>query len=158
MKGIKHLIECHCTLPQYRNSKKILYHKFIVFSIIDNSDTVISKFAQCNNCDVVHRVYDICKSEILAGRDEFNSLLTKDELKLMLPDDVVGVLESYNVDLATYEKAKFILDNNMWKDHVILAKDSLDDETTGKMLVFESKKKFKIELFSFKTSIDPGEK
>jgi|TARA_Y100000310_G_C20671303_1_gene810456 hypothetical protein len=106
----------------------------------------------------VHRVYDICKSEILAGRDEFNSLLTKDELKLMLPDDVVGVLESYNVDLATYEKAKFILDNNMWKDHVILAKDSLDDETTGKMLVFESKKKFKIELFSFKTSIDPGEK
>ena len=41
MAGIKHLIECHCMLPQYRNKKDRQYHKFVVFSIIDNADCVI---------------------------------------------------------------------------------------------------------------------
>ena len=65
MTGVLHLIECHCCLPQYKNSKKPVYHKFKVFSILDDGDTVISKHSQCNNCGVVHHVIDICKSEII---------------------------------------------------------------------------------------------
>lgn len=156
MRGIKHLIECHCTLPQYRNSKKTIYHKFVVFSIIDDSDTVIPKYSQCNNCDVVHKIFDICKSEIISGRDEIKSILTKDEIKLMLPSDVAEVLESYNVDLATYEKVRFILDNKVWKDYAVLTRDLINDEITGKMLVFESKEKFKIETFMIRTTTNPG--
>ena len=75
-KGTKHLIQCHCLLPQYRNKPDPVFHKFPVFSVIDESDTVILKYAECNNCGAAHKVYDICKSEILTGRDEARGCLS----------------------------------------------------------------------------------
>lgn len=153
MNGIKHLIECHCVLPQYRNSTNPVFHKFVVFSIIDNSDTVIPKYVQCNNCDVVHKVFDICKSEIAMGKDELRAVIRKEEILLGMRQDVISVLESYNVDLPTWENVKFILDNKKWGSFVVLAKDTLDNEDTGKALVFESAEKFKIETFITKSLI-----
>jgi len=153
MKGIKHVIECHCVLPQYRQTNNVIYHKFVVFSIIDNSDTVILKHAQCDNCGVIHRVFDICKSEIIAGRDELKTLGSIDDIKLTLPDDVILVLNSYNVDLATYENVKFILDNKLWGSNIILTRDVIEDETVGKALIFESFDKFKIESFIIEASL-----
>ena len=96
MIGTKHIVECHCVLPQYRNRKIPIYHKFMVFSIIDDSDTVLPKYAQCNNCGVVHKIYDICKSEILAGKDEIRTLCTIEDISLTIPEDIRGVLDSYN--------------------------------------------------------------
>ena len=75
MKGVKHLVQCHCILPQYKNAKDPVFHKFTVFSVIDDSDTVVSKYAECNNCGAAHKVYDICKSEIVVGKDEVRSYL-----------------------------------------------------------------------------------
>jgi len=154
MKGIKHLIECHCILPQYRYATTIVYHKFVVFSIIDDSDTVIPKFVQCNNCDVIHKVFDICKSEIIAGRDELRSVTTIDEICNMLSENIVETLKSYDVDLATYENVKFILDNKKWGDHVVLARDNVNDETTGKILVFNAENSLRIEPFINRSMID----
>ncbi len=45
-RGQKHLIECHCILPQYRRSSNTVYHKFVVFSVIDDSDTVEVEIAK----------------------------------------------------------------------------------------------------------------
>ena len=60
MRGQKHLIECHCILPQYRRALNTVYHKFVVFSEIDDSDTVVPKFAQCNNCGVIGHLAGQC--------------------------------------------------------------------------------------------------
>lgn len=148
MEGTKHIVECHCVLPQYRAMSSPLYHKFIVFSIIDDSDTVVPKFVTCNNCGVVHKVFDICKSEIVAGRDELNSEIKKDDIKFNIPSDIREVLESYNCDISTYENVIFILDNKKWNSFVVLTKDSVEDDVTGKMLVFQNRDKFKIESFT----------
>ena len=91
MKGLKHLVECHCVLPQYRNKKDTSYHQFVVFSIIDNADSVIPKHAACNNCGVIHNIYDIGKSEIQAGQ-ETGAVMQREDIKLMMPKSLSDVL------------------------------------------------------------------
>jgi len=147
MDGIKHVIECHCVLPQHRRRDNPPYFNFIVFSVIDDSDTVVPKYAQCDNCGVVHKVVDLCRSEIISGKDEISSMTSIDDIKLMLPQDVVGVLESYSCSLASYEATHFILSNKRWGNFVVLTKDFLNDETQGKILQFFEGGKIVIESF-----------
>jgi len=159
MEGIKHLIECHCVLPQYRHRDDPVFHKFIVFSIIDDSDTVVPKYAQCNNCEVVHKITDLCRSEVLGGRDELRSVITIDDLKIMIPEDIARILESYDCDLPTWENVLFILQNKKWGSSVIASREVLEDERHGKMLTFVGPGQTKIEAFTTATSIGaPGEK
>jgi len=153
VKGIKHLVECHCVLPQYRGLDKPVYHKFITFSVVDDSDTVIPKYAQCNNCGVIHKIIDICKSEIVSGKEELKSITTVEELSLNIPINISDVLKVYNVDLPTWEYVNFIITNNQWGSHVILTKDDVKEEITGKKLLFIEPGKYKIEDFVYKTVI-----
>ena len=103
MQGTKHLIECHCVLPQYRNIDNPVYHKFVVFSMLGDGGTVVPKFSQCNNCGVIHKIYDLCKSEIAAGKDELRSVVKADELKISIPSQLWDVLTTYDVDVAILE-------------------------------------------------------
>lgn len=144
MRGQKHLIECHCILPQYRRSLNTVYHKFVVFSEIDDSDTVVPKFAQCNNCGVIHKIYDICKSEIITHKEDLKSIRTIDDLSLTLPTDVVRVLESYKCDLPSWEQAEFILNNEQWGTIITLMRDETEEETTGKALKIDGHSKISI--------------
>ena len=41
---IKHLVECQCILKIFEKKTKPLYHKFIVFSVIDENDNILEKF------------------------------------------------------------------------------------------------------------------
>ena len=154
MYGIKHIVECHCVLPQYRKRKNPLFHKFIVFSVVDEGDTVVAKHAQCNNCGVIHRVFDICKSEIVTGRDELGSLLSIDDIKFTIVPDVARVLESYSAELPTWEHAQFILQNEQWGEFIVLTRDQIDGEVQGKRLIFESSNKFRIEPYTFQPEIE----
>ena len=70
MPGIKHLIECHCYLAIYKKQINPVNHKFPVYSKIDDNGNVIKKNVKCNNCDAFHLVYDLCKSEIKAGKEK----------------------------------------------------------------------------------------
>ena len=144
LRGQKHLIECHCILPQYRRSSNTVYHKFVVFSIIDDSDTVVPKFTQCNNCGVIHKVYDVCKSEIITHKEDLKSIKTIDDLSLTLPPDVSRVLESYNCDLPSWEYAEFLLNNEQWGSIITLTRDEADNEITGKALQIEGLAKISI--------------
>jgi len=148
MNGTKHIVECHCILPQYRDRNNPVYHKFVVFSEIDDSDTVITSNAQCNNCGTVHKIYDICKSEIIAGKDESASVEKIKDVSISLPAQVVELLESYNVDLCDYQVARFILENKKWDSVLTLGTDSEDGQTTGKILRFLKDNKFRVESFS----------
>ena len=156
MYGIKHLIQCHCILPQYRKAENPVFHKFVVFSIVDDSDTCVPKYVQCNNCGVVHKVIDLCKSELMTGKEELRSVTTIDEIKLTLPKDISTILESYGVDLPTWENTQFIYLEKKWGHSVILTKDELDGEVQGKLLLFKADGKYQIESFIAENTVTIG--
>ena len=134
MRGQQHLIQCHCMLPQYRGRKDPVFHKFVVFSVIDESDTVIPKYVQCNNCGAVHKVYDICKSEMITGKDELNTVTTIDEIRRGLPTDIREILDAYDCDLPIWENVLFIYLNKMWGQTVVMTRDTINGEVQGKVL------------------------
>ena len=145
MQGIKHLVQCHCTLPQFRNRSEPLFHKFTVFSKIDDNGEILTKFSVCENCGVVHKVYDLCKSELLMGVEDNGSVVSIRDIKPSLPKNIVEILESYNCDLATWENVKFIFEEKRWGDIIILKKDKLGDSVQIKSIIIEENGSFKIE-------------
>jgi len=147
MDGVKHLIQCHCILPQFRNKPNPIFHKFVVFSIIDDSDTVVPKYVQCNNCAVVHKIFDICKSEIVSGKDELATVATIDDIAFTIPEDIRNVLSTYDADLPTWEQVQYILRNEKWGTTVVLKRDVLEQETQGKLLSIDGPTTINIETF-----------
>lgn len=146
--GIKHLVQCHCILPQFKNAENPVFHKFVVFSIVDSSDTVQPKFAQCNNCGIVHKVVDICNSVIILNKEESNSISSKSDIRISLPKSLSEILDTYDVDIATWEMAEWIYLTKRWNDGIVLARDeSIENEFHGKRLVFLGEDRFKIETF-----------
>ncbi len=156
MKGINHLIECQCILPQYKKRDNPPFHQFVVFSIVDDSDEVIEKFSQCNNCGIVHKVYDVCKSEIAVGHESLNSLPSKSDFKLMLPSSVTDILASYDCDLYKWEQITFILNQNKVGDRIILSKDEINGKVQGKFLTYNGNNKFVIEPFLNDSEVGDG--
>jgi len=148
VKGTKHILECHCILPQYRELKNTVYHKFVVFSEIDESDTVIPRNVQCNNCGTVHKVYDICKSEIVAGKDESASVEKKEDVSLSLPRQLVELMETYALEVCDYQMARHILENKAWDSTIVLSLEKEDEESSGKILKFLAEDRFRVESFS----------
>ena len=147
MKGTKHLIECHCVLPQYRRRKDPPYHQFIVFSLLDDSDTVLPKHAKCNNCGVIHNVVDICKSEILLGQ-EVGAVMTKEDCAMMLPAGVKQILDTYGCEVPDWEHALYILQNEKWNDFIIVNREETEiGDLTGKILKFLGPGNYRLEPF-----------
>ena len=147
MRGQQHLIQCHCMLPQYRGRKDPVFHKFVVFSVIDESDTVIPKYCQCNNCGAVHKVYDICKSEMITGKDELNTVTTISEIRRGLPTDIREILDTYNCDLPIWENVLFIYLNKNWGQTVVMTRDTINNEVQGKILRLNGEDSIMIENY-----------
>ena len=143
---IKHIIQCRCILPQFKNKKNVLFHKFIAFSVLKDDDTVEESFINCNNCGVVHRIIDLCKTEIQENSDDWQTI-KKEDLKISIPSDVIGVLESYDCDLATYQHALWIIENRAWGSKIIIDKNDSEDRIEGKFLIFNDYQKYRIETF-----------
>ena len=156
MKYVNHLIECQCILPQYKRKENPPFHKFVVFSVIDETDSVLEKFSQCNNCGAVHRVYDICKSDIALGHESLHSLPSKEDFSLMLPSSVSEILESYNCETYKWENVAFIFNNEAVGDKIILVKDEIDGKVQGKFLTYKGSSKFMIEPFILDSEIRNG--
>ncbi len=154
MEGIKHLIQCHCILPQYKNTRNPVFHKFTVFSIVDDSDTVIPKYSDCNNCGAVHKVYDICKSTFVVGKEDIRTKMSKSDFKFSLSSDVFEVLQQYNREMPDFEYAQFIIDNEKWDSTLVLSREELDGTIQGKVLRFVEKNKLRIESYLHKEELD----
>ena len=147
MKGLKHLVECHCVLPQYRKDPEPRYHSFVVFTLLDDSDTVVPKHARCNNCGVIHNVIDICKSEILPGQ-EIGAVMTKRDCAMMLPAGIKQMLEAYECDVPDWEHALYILQNENWGDFIIIHREETESgDLTGKILKFIGAGNYRLEPF-----------
>jgi hypothetical protein len=141
--GQKHIVTCRCMLPQYKKYNQ--RHRFVVFSIIEN-DVIKEKFVECNNCGIVHKVYDVCKSQII-NRDEFPGLIKKEDIKSQLPQNLIDILEKNDCDLATWENVKFIIENKFWGNFVVLSSENIDGNNIGKYIQFFGENLFKIESF-----------
>lgn len=135
-------------LPQYKNSKEPVFHKFVVFSVIDDGDTCIPKICNCNNCGAAHKVYDICKSEIIIGKDDVRSEMSIEDFKISLPDSLYELLVNYEKELHDFEHSQFIIDNKKWGTTIVLTKDIIEEKVEGKLLKFLSENKFRVESFS----------
>lgn len=143
MNYIKHLIECQCTLSLYKNKTKSIYHKFPVFSEIED-DNVKEKYVLCNNCDIVHYVYEINKSEIKWGNEGYRSLVaTKEDIKFNLQNQgynsLVEILEVNKIDISDWEYAEYLLENNL-EGKIVIDKKELDDNISFKYIDFKNGK------------------
>lgn len=146
MQGLRHIIECNCILPQFKNRLKPPFHQFPVFSIIDDDNTVKSKMVQCENCGIIHKVHEIGKSTILKNKENMSSIITIEDLVDSLNDKLVSLLQKNNVeDVSKWEEAKFIIDNEQWGNFIVLSKDLNDDEVNIKLLKIISKNIFVVE-------------
>tara|TARA_Y100000816_G_C26035566_1_gene542238 strand:- start:64 stop:540 length:477 start_codon:yes stop_codon:yes gene_type:complete len=130
MLGTKHLIQCHCVLPQFRKMEEPIFHKFVVYSKFLEDDKVEKKIVRCNNCDAVHRVIDLCKSEIVIKIEDTDVVVDEDEIKLGLPDKLVKILEKNNSDLPTLEAIDDIINSEAWGSEVVISRQSIDSEKT----------------------------
>ena len=100
-KFVRHLLECHCILKLFQNKSKPLYHKFPVFSLIDEEGNVEQKYVSCNNCGAIHEVIDACKSDIKWGGDMYTGLVvTKDDIIFNLQSNgKENVIDYLSIDL-----------------------------------------------------------
>ena len=146
------MVECHCVLPQFRNSAKPKYHNFVVFSILDDSGSPIPKHARCNNCGVIHNIIDLCKSEIIAGHEE-GAVIEIEDIELMLPESITNILKNYDCDVPTWEQALFIVQNAKWGSYVILKRNYEKGIEAGKLLRLNSPGNYRIEPFSTRREI-----
>lgn len=148
MDGIKHLIQCKCILPQYKTQQ--IFHKFVVFSVI-NDGVVQEKLSQCNNCGAIHKVTELCTSTVISGKDSLSGIMTIDDYKVNLPNNVVNLLEKNNCELYVWEEINFIIKNKKWKSRVLLTHDVYDDYSCGKYMIVKSKNNFEIQTFNEQT-------
>lgn len=140
MKYTKHLIECQCTLKIYKNSSKPIFHKFQVFSKIENEE-VLEKYVMCNNCDILHKVSEVFKSEIQWGKENLKSLVnSKDDIKFNLKSrgksDIVDLLEVNDIDISDWELVEFLIENNE-TGRILLSKEEIENNIVYKLLYIE---------------------
>lgn len=140
--GQKHLIKCRCVLPQLK--EKAIAHQFLTFSEIENGE-VKTKYAQCNNCGVIHKVIDICKSEIMNGKEAMSSIIRIEDIRSSLDSKLIAILDRHNCDLPTWEHAQFILENKRWGDFVVLTSDSEEDSKITKYVRIISEGIYKVD-------------
>jgi hypothetical protein len=144
LSGFKHLVQCHCILPQYRKLDNPIFHKFVVFSSVDEDEDVIPKIVKCNNCEVAHKIIDFCKSEVLIDGEDVNTMSILD-IRKSISENVCLILDDNNCDIATWEQVKDIIENKLWGSVVVLSSKRLSGVTNIKTLVINDKDDLKIE-------------
>ena len=145
MNGQRHLIECHCILPVYKNKVPIVYHKFAVYSFLDEkSGKIIPKYVNCNNCGATHLVTEFCKSEIKLGKEDIKSVRDIKEVSLSLPDKVLKILSEYNSTIDVYEEIEDVIDNKSYPRDLVLKREIIDDIYHLKILRILGDDRFKI--------------
>ena len=109
---------------------------------------------QCNNCSIVHKVVDICKSEIVAGLEFSNAVTRLDEVQQGLPDNVASILTKANCDLATWENVAFLMETSLEGFEVPIAKEENAGLTQIKLLVVDKQGKAKVKTVTRNDFVD----
>lgn len=122
-----------------------MFHKFVVFSVINDEDAVVEKVTKCPNCDALHSVSEIGKSEIAYGRDGSSSAIDIEDIKSQLPTGIASILDRHKVDEATYEQALFYVNTYNSDDPIVLAKERIENKVSVKAMWIRPDRSLKIE-------------
>lgn len=146
---IKHVIECNCILPQYKNISPPVFHKFIVFSELNRDGIVKPSLVSCNNCNVVHKILEGGTSEIIK-KEGSNLVPTISDIETNLPGWLVALLKQHDCPLPTWQEAQFVIENEQWGKILVLSReqDQNDKEkyiTKYVILIGENLYKIKID-------------
>jgi hypothetical protein len=144
MIGYKHLIECHCILPLYKNHEPKVYHKFPVYSRVSDSGKILPKYSNCNNCGATHLVYELCKSEVKLGSEDTSSVRSVSDVEIALPEKINKILGENNRAIADYEMLEDIFENEIFPAELIVNRNIIDESHHIKILKIINKNKFKI--------------
>jgi hypothetical protein len=152
--GQKHLIKCSCVLPQLSKLKDQPSHEFKVFSIFDDeSGEFEPSFVQCDNCGVVHKVIDLCTSIVMRGKEELNSVVTVEDVKAVMPQQLSAVLEQNNADLPTWQQTAWLLEEKKWGTSLVLTSEYIDGTRQGKLLTILGEALYKVTSFTNETVV-----
>lgn len=144
MPGIKHLIECHCYLKVFEKSEKKINHKFPVYSKLDKDNNIEPKLAKCNNCDSLHYIHDVCKSELRPGKEDIETILSIEDIMMMLPEKVNKVLNANRADIADFEHALDIVESESWGERIVVKRSIVGDIENVKILQIDGEQKIKL--------------
>lgn len=153
---IRHLVECQCILKIFEKETKPIYHKFPVFSIVEN-DIVVEKYVKCNNCNAIHYVTEPSISEIMWGKDSLKGLVTEiDDIMSNLNtsgfENLSSTLVTHKVlDVSLWELVEFLLEEKL-EGFITLEKNELKDNVVLKNLYIKDGK-FKIKNESYQRYI-----
>jgi hypothetical protein len=149
---IKHLIKCQCFLPQFESMARPPAHKFIVFSELDHQGLVVPSYAQCPNCGIIHKILEIGYSQIMK-KEQLSIIPTIPEIKSQLPDKLVDLISSYNLDLSCWQEIQWIYNNEVWGRGVILSREEIDGVQTGKHIQFFGETNWRINSFTLEEGV-----
>jgi len=140
----KHLIECQCTLSIFKNNNKVVYHKIPVISFFNEKDEAKEKYVICNNCGIVHRVYEVFKSEIKWGMEDLKNLVnTKEDIEQNLnflgKSEIVNILNKEQSYTCDWELAEYLIENNL-SGNIILQSTESDNNIVHKVLEIKGDK------------------
>ena len=156
MTGIRHLVQCRCVLPMYRDSVDPVFHKFPVFSMLDDDDVVIVKTVACDNCGVMHRVFDVCRSEVIFGHDDSPVTMTVEDIRLTLPTRLGDILMGYLLHISVWEEVQFVYQGGHWGTEIVMTRDEVMGRVQGKKLRIDGFDDFKITQFALEVDITGG--
>ena len=77
-----------------------------------------------------------------------SATLTLEDIKIMIPESVSTILETYDKDLPDYEHAHFILTYNQVESFIVLSSEISDEKKMGKILRYKGENRFIIEPYS----------
>ena len=127
----------------------------MTFSIINDDDKVVLKYDQCNNCGLIHKVTDICTSEIMSGKESFSSVVTISDVKASLPSNLSDILERNNADKSMWEYAQFLIENKRWGEIIVLSHEEDSGVKHGKYVRILSETFFKVDSFTREEYLSP---
>jgi hypothetical protein len=130
----------------------VVYHKFAVFSILED-DTVVEKLVRCNNCDAVHRVFDVCKSEIFVGDLDLSTIRTSQEILSEMPQSLSDTLAPLMLDICTLEHILWCIENEKL-EKIPLRRDDVKGRLFVKFISIKPGGKWKFENESHTTEIN----
>jgi hypothetical protein len=139
---VKHLIECNCILPQYKNTTSVegtpVFHRFVVFSEVEDLYGQFQpSYVSCNHCGVIHRVTEVGSSEIL-NRESSLSTVTTQDIALELPELLKEILERHGCELYTWQEVLYLWTQKKWGSSVVLTRETQGENlASGKVLYLQ---------------------
>lgn len=151
MAYIKHLVECTCVLSQYVNHTPTVWHRFVVFSRLDELGAVVPSVVQCNNCLALWKVVEVGVATRITGKENSSLLTSKEDIEVSLPQPLAQLLKHHQCPLHTWQEVQHVLEYDCYhtnnKPVVLTSENNASGEPYGKLLLILSNTLWKVDNY-----------